>query len=487
MSITTMKADSASGVPAGINYSHQLSRAWQELCDRYLPVAPASSAWRYSRAPNPGDPEQGWKLHVSATLLNANTVLERVAPFLAGCGVRFKAPASLQELGRINSGLRHGYSQVGKVITVYPGTTEEAVALAHNLHELTRSMPAPIIPFDLRFRPDSNVYYRYGAFKRLEMETPDGLRIPAIRDPQGNLVPDLRESAVARPAWVENPFIGQSQQQNAPSSESPLSATYRVFRALTQRGKGGVYQAVDLSAQPPRLCLLKEGRRHGELSWDGRDGYWRIQQEEWALEHLQASGVAVPRVYASFDLDDNRYLVIEFIEGESLQALLNRRRRRMSISSALRYGIEIASIISCIHSAGWVWRDCKPSNLMLTANGRLRPVDFEGACPIDQPDPPAWVTPAFTPPKGRAESEAGSTVDDDLYALGAVIYLLLAGRLPEGSGPTPLERLRRRVPATAREVVTELLTAPPRQKPGARTVARRLKAALSLLETSPKK
>lgn len=461
-----------------------LSRAWQVLCDRYLPIVPDVSGWRYNRTPYSGDLEQGWKLHISATILNAHCVVERVAPLLTDCGVQFKAPASLQELGRLNAGLGKGYSQVGKIITVYPRTNAEAMSLASKLHELTEGWPAPVVPFDLRFRPGSNVYYRYGAFKHLEIENPDGTRTPALRNPQGNMVPDLRELEEAKPAWVDDLFTHQRREQEAPPERNPLKTTYRVFRALSQRGKGGVYQAVDLSVPPPRFCLLKEGRRHGEVSWDGRDGHWRVKHEEQVLTLLSDSGVAVPQIYASFELNGHSYLVTEFIAGESLQALINRQQRRLSVSRALHYGIEIASVISDIQAAGWVWRDCKPANLMITGQGRIRPLDFEGACRIDQPDLLPWGTPGFAPSPERTAHEARSSVYDDLYALGAVIYLLLTGRLPDAVAPIPIAKLRRDVPIDVQEVITELLTASPRQRPGVERVIRQLKSSLPRTEVS---
>jgi len=454
-----------------------LRETWQELCDRYLPVAPADSMWRYSRARGPQDPEQGWKLHLPATILNAATLLEKVAGPLVERGTLFKAIASLQEMSRINSGLYHGYSQIGKCITVYPRTTEEALALADELHQLTYGMSAPSVPFDLRFRPDSNVYYRYGAFRRLAIEQPDGVSIPALRDQEGNLAPDVRASASAKPDWVENPFLIPSSERGAESTASPLKTTYRAFRALAQRGKGGVYQALDLSVQPMRFCVLKEGRRHGELGWDGRDGCWRVRHEERVLRRLQASGLPAPDVYASFELEGNYYLVTEFIEGESLQELLNRRRRRLSICQALRYGSEIAALLSGIHSAGWVWRDCKPSNFILARRGYLRPIDFEGACPVDHPDPQPWGTPAFAPPADQTGHEARSSIYDDLYSLGAVIYLLLTGNLPDHTERLTLQKIRRGIPVEAREIITELLLAPPRQRPSAGLIARQLAAA----------
>lgn len=466
-----MQTSPAAPLEPGRDQCNRLSQLWRELCDRYLPVVLENSLWRYNRAPLPNDPEQGWKLHISATILNAHSILQQVAPLLIGAGVQFKATATLNDLADLNTGLHHGYSQIGKFITVYPRTNSEAISLASQLHKLTRGFPAPVVPFDKRYKPDSNVYYRYGAFRSLKLLNADGSQSQALRHPNGTLVPDLRDAEKAKPDWIDDLLPHQAVPANR---SNPLTTTYKVFRALSQRGKGGVFQAIDLSVEPPRCCLLKEGRRHGELSWDGRDGYWRVEQEERVLRQLRQLGVAVPEVYGSFDLDGNRYLATEFIAGESLQSLLSRQQRRFSVSRALGYGIEIARLLDDIHSVGWVWRDCKPANLILTQSGAWRPVDFEGACPANQPDEFLWRTPAYTAPAHRAASETRSCAQDDCYALGVILYQMLSGKLPEVDALTPLEKLRPGVPAEARQVVMELLTAKAKQRPSAKAVAQRL-------------
>ncbi|HEX8354162.1 MAG TPA: hypothetical protein VF611_14740, partial [Pyrinomonadaceae bacterium] len=126
---------------------------------------------------------------------------------------------------------------------------------------------------------------------------------------------------------------------------------------------------------------------------------------------------------------------------------------------------------------GWVWRDCKPGNVVVTDGGGLRPLDFEGACPVDSPDPLPWGTPAFAPPEGGEEFGAQSRLPEDLYALGAVVHFLLAGRPPDAADPRPLAKMRRGVPAGALEVVGELLDPNPRGRPCASEAARRLESA----------
>lgn len=462
--------------------SQRLEKRWQELCDRYLPLAAKESIWRYHYVRDPLEPTRGWKLHLSATVLNACTLLERVAPFLHARSVHFKAPRSLGELIKINSGLFYGYSQIGKIITVYPRTPEDAVFLARQLHKMTRRMAAPSVPFDLRFSDTSNVYYRFGAFKHLEIEHANGQRTLAMHDINGNLVPDIRTFEHAKPDWVSDPFEKERPRSSRRKAHSPLAKSFRVFRALVQRGKGGVYQAVDLRADPPRLCLLKEGRKNGELTWDGRDGVWRVRNEERVITMLLASGVDAPRIYSSFELDGNYYLVSEFIKGESLQNLLVKLERRISIPRALQLGTQLSNIFCQIHAAGWVWRDCKPVNLLVTPEGSLRPLDFEGACPVNEPDPMFWGTPGFIPPPS-GDFDPGTCTHDDLYALGSMLYLLLTGRVPETTDPLPIEKLRRNVPSNIRELVMRLLSSSPRLRPPAATVVRELKATLSFYES----
>lgn len=452
-------------------------RRWQKLCDEYLPVVAESSIWRYSRATAREDPKQGWKLHLSATILTANRVLAKVAPLLRSREVLFKVPSSLSELARINSGLYYGYSQVGKFLTVYPRSCEEAVEVARQLHRVTRGTPGPAVPFDLRWWPGSSVYYRYGSFEPLEMEGPSGVRVPAMRDPEGNLVPDSRDAVAAAPFWADDPFVVRRRAAGSGTHASPLRTTYRAFRALTQRGKGGVYKALDLSVSPPRLCVVKEGRCDGETGWDGRDGRWRVGHEGRVLASLRAAGVAAPAVYCCFDVEGNRYLVTEFIEGETLEALLARRRRRLGVARAVAYAAQLAALLERIHAAGWAWRDCKPSNLML-AEGVLRPLDFEGACPVDRPDPEPWGTPAFTPPAWGEGGWAASRKTDDIYALGAVLYLLLTGQLPAAGSLLRVKKLRRNAPAELCEMVAETMNPDPRRRPEAHAILQRLNAAL---------
>ena len=449
-----------------------LEARWQELCALYLPRAAKDSMWRYDSGSRREQPSSGWKLHISASILNAPVVLKKIAPLLVERGASFKAPRSLVEIGKLNSGLHYRYSQIGKIITVYPRDNDEAVYLARRLHVLTKGLDAPSVPFDLRFSETSNVYYRYGAFEHLELPRNRG-KVPAVYGPEGDLVPDEREQP--KPDWVSDPF--EPHKPKSKSSRQSVVSSIRVVKVLAQRGKGGVYIAIDFRRGSPRPCLLKEGRKNGEVSWDGRDGAWRVRNEKRVLSRLSLCGMPVPCVHSSFELEGHSYLVMEYLDGESLHAKLLARSRRLTLKQVLDYGTQLAKFILQMHEAGWAWRDCKPKNIIVTRNGRLVPIDFEGAAPIRRPDPFRWGTPGFAIPKVGGPKITNGT-DEDLYALGSILFLFLTGRIYDSAQPCAIQKLRRNIPTILCQLVESLLTIEADNRPNAKSACAILNAIL---------
>jgi hypothetical protein len=401
------------------------------------------------------EPSQGWKLHVSATVLDACSVFENIAPFLVSRKVQFKAPNSLMELAHLNSGLYYGYSQVGKFVTIYPPTIEEAAVIAKELHRLTAGFAAPAIPFDERFRSNSCVYYRYGAFRSIDIINAAGNIESSIWGPGGKLVADDRFRPV--PEWLMDPFKGTCVAgRTPPIKKTPLNTRFLIVKAVTQRGKGGVYKALDLGPGWAGPCIIKEGRKNGEASWNGFDGHTLAQNERWALEELGRSYEGVPKVFSAFEIDDSYYVAMEYVEGKSLFDIMKTRRRRFSVKQTMEFCLMIARIIEKIHNAGWVWNDCKPANLIVTAGKNLRPIDFEGASRMGEPAPFEWKTQEFSMPAGQFSNPRNNGAGD-LYALGTVAYFLLTGKFFEPENPVAVSKLRPGVNTSIREAVDELI------------------------------
>jgi hypothetical protein len=443
--------------------------AWARAASRWLPVVRSGSPWRFS-GPAPATlPAQGWKLHVTSSILSAVEVLEAAGPLLRARGALAKGPATLADLKRLNCGLFVGYSQIGKFLTVYPASDDEACALARDLDAATRGLPGPAVPFEQAVAPSSSVYTRYGAFggRGAAGDEPGGAG--ALRAPDGAVSDDRRDRnpswAVAPPGLVRGALPGPRP--------GPLATTFRAYEAIAQRGKGGVYRGLDLSVRPPRHCVIKEGRAAGEVDWDGSDGRARLAREGEVLADLGAAGVPVAQVYARFEEGGHLYLVLERIEGDPLGDFLA-AGEPPGLHEALDLATQCASLLERIHARGWVWRDMKAANLMLSG-GRLRPLDFEGAAPAGAGITSPWGSPGHLPPEWRAARRA--TLAQDRYALGALLHHLLTGILPGSSdGLAPLADARPEAPPALEGLIAALTRPEPRRRPPAAAARRRLEA-----------
>jgi serine/threonine protein kinase len=266
---------------------------------------------------------------------------------------------------------------------------------------------------------------------------------------------------------------------NEDQEASPLMTTYRAYEAISQRGKGGVYRAIDLRSAPARRCVIKEGRKHGETDWDGEDGFSRLLNEKRILERLLAYGASVPNILDYFEVGQSNFLVLQSIDGEVLHAMIS-GDLVLSPGEVLSYGAKVADVLARIHGAGVVWRDCKPLNILVDQDHDLRAVDFEGACLLDEaPDQP-WGTSGYTPPEWLDEIRSEDLQAQDLYALGATLHHMLSGEPPTSDGALPPIRPRARgIAPVLVAVVAALTDAVPGSRPSARAVAAALNSALN--------
>ena len=301
---------------------------------------------------------------------------------------------------------------------------------------------------------------------------------------EAHVVPRLRairEPRAAVPRWLTDPFQ-PVRSQAAFELATLLDTDYTGYEALAQRGRGGVYQARDVSSMPRKLCVIKEGRRHEETDWLGRDGFIRIKRE---AEVLRSTGMAaVPRVMRTFRANRCYYLVMERISGKPLQQVLA-SGQRMSTRRMLDYCAQMARIVADIHAAGWAWRDCKPDNFLVEKNHKLRALDFEGACRLDETDPPWGATPGYTPP--RQLWNFGSPEAMDLYALGTSIMQLIARTESPINLATAFRReiRKRNLPLRLIKMIQSLRSLSPKRQPPRRATQAVIKLAASWTASPP--
>ncbi|WP_447037135.1 class III lanthionine synthetase LanKC [Streptomyces sp. DSM 118878] len=362
-------------------------------------------------------PAQGWKIHVSATLANADDIAAIVRDHCLEQGVPFKfVPApTLLHLRNSKYAARDGS---GKFATVYPADERQLKELLHGLGKLLEGFEGPYILTDLRWE-QGPLYVRYGAFTRRVCDNGSGTLVPAIEDDRGQLVPDPRDPAFKVPEWVTLPGFLQPQL-DARNTTTVTDLPYRIEKALHFSNGGGVYAGTD--TRDGRKVVLKEGRPHAGLAADGADAVARLERERDALEKLSGLGVA-PEVRDWFLVGDHRFLVMDFLEGTTLNSFFAHRHPLCTSAPdaaavaeytqwALRMYRAVEEAVDAVHGRGVVFNDLHLFNIMVAPDEKsVSLLDFEAATTVGEAGRQVVAHPGFVAPRDRT----GTGVDR--YAL----------------------------------------------------------------------
>lgn len=206
-----------------------------------------------------------------------------------------------------------------------------------------------------------------------------------------------------------------------------LQGRYRIVRQLGQGGMGAVYEAIDQRLDT--TVALKE-----TLFADER---LRKQFEREARLLARLHHPALPRVSDHFSEDDGQFLVMQFIPGDDLSEMMNRKRAPFPVNQVLTWADQLLDALDYLHTQDpqIVHRDIKPQNLKLTSRGQIILLDFGLA--KGQAGEISRVTTAasifgYTPNYAPLEQIQGLGTDSrsDLYSLGATLYHLMTGVKP---------------------------------------------------------
>ena len=208
---------------------------------------------------------------------------------------------------------------------------------------------------------------------------------------------------------------------------------YSVTRKLGEGGMGVVYLADDTRLGRP--VALKALARQFTRNSERRE---RLRREARAAAGLSHPGIAT--VYALEELDDDLYIVSEYVPGKTLRDELS--QGPLAVSTLLTTGVEIGRALAAAHDQGVVHRDLKPENVIRTSAGGIKVLDF-GLARIGSPrndasntrlTEPGTIlgTPGYISP----EQLRGSSVDSraDIFSFGVMLYELASGIHPFASG-----------------------------------------------------
>lgn len=196
--------------------------------------------WTNVLVKNEKIPNQGWKIHISTNIKEAQKTLDIVSTLMIENNVSFKYVKSITELMLKDS--KYGdRGSSGKFITIYPKDTEQFISLLSLLeNNLNHLKPGPYILNDKRWY-NSNVFFRYGAFIPRYIYK-DGIKVDAIENLHGELIEDKRVPYYYLPDFVEEPIEIKNMDKTLDQVDisSPLDS-FNIEESLHFSNGGGVY------------------------------------------------------------------------------------------------------------------------------------------------------------------------------------------------------------------------------------------------------
>lgn len=357
-----------------------------------------SEAWYVCGGPVGVD--QGWKLYVPLTILNAQEGIKRLAPLVAESGLQFKYVKNLLLLRKLNAGM-FGYPQIGKGFVVYVPSPSRAFLAAVKAAVAPYAGECPAVPFAIPFGDDLPLFYRYGSYTRSSV-TLDGVEQEDRRDDAASAVPPGIPDELA-------PFtlpIHEDERVGA------FLRRYPAVEALKQEGKGGLFLALQLCTDAVQEVVLKVSYHRGQVQPDGSDGTTLLRRELDFYRLLATRGLAAvaPGLVDVLDLTRKVILVLEYVPGDNL--LVRKLRGELMVEDLEHCW----GVIDAVHAAGLYLGDAKLANFIGTAGGPVRVLDFESAGVMGQSLPTGRTF--FFPSPGYGDLAAL----DRAHFLASVLY-----------------------------------------------------------------
>lgn len=247
-----------------------------------------------------------------------------------------------------------------------------------------------------------------------------------------------------------------------------LQQRYIIVDQAGRGGMGAVYQGIDTRAGSRRVAIKELSQSHLDTTRLA-EAIAQFQQEAHLLHSL--SHPNLPAVYDAFEERGRSYLVMDFIDGKTLLQLLREGNNRpLPVAHVLSYAYQLCSVLDYLHKRGIIFRDIKPANIMVKADGHLFLIDFgiarlfkEG----QQQDTVFLGSPGYAPPEQHGSSQTNPR--SDLYGLGATLHCLLTGRDPyyvaERFSFPPVRQSNPQVPLELDQLIQRLVEVDEQKRP----------------------
>ena len=242
-----------------------------------------------------------------------------------------------------------------------------------------------------------------------------------------------------------------------------LSERYAIQDVIGVGGMGSVYRARDLHfPNITKLVAVKEMINAAPDPLVRQTVVLNFEREANLLATL--THPSIPRIYDYFTHDDRSYLVLEFVHGKDLEAIISDTNGFLAEEQVLSWAVQLCEVLAFLHAHKpdpIIFRDMKPSNIMIDTDGDVKLVDFGIARTFQVGQRGTMIgTEGYSPPE-QYRGEATPTAD--LYALGATIHHALTRRDPRLEPPfsfaeRPVRRINSRVSPELEAVINTALS-----------------------------
>ena len=228
-----------------------------------------------------------------------------------------------------------------------------------------------------------------------------------------------------------------------------ISDRYQIIKSIGEGGMANVYLAYDTILD--RNVAVKVLR--GDLANDEKF-VRRFQREA-----LSASSLSNPNIVEVYDVGEDNgeyYIVMEYVEGKHLKALL-KKRGKLTVPEVIDITLQITNGLSVAHDSYIIHRDIKPQNILILENGMIKITDFGiavamNATQLTQTNS-VMGSVHYLPPEQA--SGKGATLQSDIYSIGILMYELLTGKLPfrgDNAVEIALKHLKEPMPSIRDEI-----------------------------------
>lgn len=260
------------------------------------------------------------------------------------------------------------------------------------------------------------------------------------------------------------------------SQQTLLKERYQVLQELGHGGMGAVFLAQDVQLGR-RLVALKEMSQNNLSPADLQLAVETFKREAYLLAGLQHPNL--PSIHDYFEQAGHWYLVMSFIQGESLEKYLaSAPGGRLPLAEVLQIARELCNVLDYLHSQQppIIFRDLKPANIMRSPDGHIYLIDF-GIARLFKPgqakDTTSYGSMGYSPPEQYGRTQ--TTERSDIYSLGVTLYEMLSGYDPSSSPfrLPPLQSLVPTLPERLVRLITQMLELDENARPASIKVIQR--------------